>query len=110
MLSMDISQTRRVPQVSPFLAGSIKGDVKRKHFFPDTKQLDAQAGWPTFAPLFFAKVGSRGLMQRRASFSSSPVPTEIKDLAGHPQNPINPKRDRLVESHLSKTKGGPPAR
>jgi len=38
------------------------------------------AGWPTFAPLFFAKVGSRGLMQRRASFSSSPVPTEIQDL------------------------------
>src|SRR5438034_9000566 len=72
-------------------------------------QLRPTGGWRTFAP-FVNTVGSRGLMQRRASFSSSPVPTEIKDLAGHPQNPINPKRDRLVESHLSKTKGVPPAR
>ena len=41
-------------------------------------------------------------MQRRASFSSSPVPTEIQDLAACAES-INPKRDRpLVESHLSK--------
>ncbi len=47
--------------------------------FPE--QYALLGGWPTFAPLFFAKVGSRGLMQRRASFSSSPVPTEMQDLA-----------------------------
>ncbi len=49
----------------------------------------------------FAKVGSRGLMQRRASFSSSLVPTEIQDLVASAEC-TNPKRDRLVESHLSK--------
>src|SRR6266567_2575564 len=42
----------------------------------------------------FAKVGSRGLMQRRASFSSSLVPTEIQDLVASAEC-TNPKRDRL---------------
>src|SRR5437667_11111601 len=39
-----------------------------------------RGGWPAFAPWFLAKVGSRGLMQRRASFSSSPVTNEPKKL------------------------------
>src|SRR5437016_14503382 len=49
---------------------------------------------------FFTKVGSRGLMQRRASFSS-PVPLKDKTCLASAES-IDPKRDRLVESHLSK--------
>jgi len=40
-------------------------------------------------------------MQRRASFSSSPVPLKDKTWLA-PAESIDPKRDRLVESHLSK--------
>ena len=50
--------------------------------------------------MFFAKVGSRGLMQRRASFSS-PVPLKDKTCLASAES-IDPKRDRLVEPHLSK--------
>ena len=40
-------------------------------------------------------------MQRRASFSSGELPLKYKTWLV-PAESINPKRDRLVESHLSK--------
>jgi hypothetical protein len=48
-------------------------------------------------------------MQRRASFSSSPVPTEIQDLAGirriHKSQAVRGSWNPTFQ----KTKGGPPA-
>jgi len=59
------------------------------------------AGWPTFAPLFFAKVGSRGLMRRWLPSHLRRFPLKYKTWLASAES-INPKRDRLVESHLSK--------
>ena len=48
-------------------------------------------------------------MQRRASFSSGELPLKYKTRVASSES-INPKRDRLVESHLSKNERWAPVR
>ena len=77
-------------QVAKYIGGGVSSN-NQANKSSDAQSLDLRTksvltenqlgGWPTFAPLFFAKVGSRGLMQRHASLSSSPVLTERQDLA-----------------------------
>jgi hypothetical protein len=58
-------------------------------------------GRPAHPLLFFAEVGSRGRMQRRLPSHLRRFPLKYKTWLASAES-IDPKRDRLVESHLSK--------
>src|SRR5438445_6280422 len=65
-------------------------------------------GWPTFALLFLQRWGAEDSCSAGLPSHLRRFPLKYKTWLASAES-TNPKRDRLVESHLSKTKGGPPA-